>query len=398
MVFRIDWIRLNPVHEGVGFMASNHDQSVVAQFKGKTAGELAKAPVWAIHGISEEDAGLLKKAFNIDSVADLALHPLIHAAQDIFKSHEHNNKGKSGDLGTIDLNQVHLNAALTETLAYACYASYKDFKGVLPKAPRGYEFVSRFTGWDEFIGSDGTCEKYGLIYRSTTEAGVALVAFRGTVTKADWFEDFRGNTAIFTPVNPNVSFPSGVEVEAGFYSVYTDKGGDMKSGMRAQVFQQLAAMTDLKKVYVTGHSLGASLATLFALDLAVSRPDLEVSSSTFASPRVGKAAWKQVYESTPGLEENTFRIFNTKDVVPMLPPNAELDYVHVGQPFRVDFHRVQDWIPHIGSRHSLENYRIVLGNALASADQVWEGNFPDAEKKGALMQSDIPSMASDADT
>jgi hypothetical protein len=50
---------------------------------GKTAQELANAPVSALKGVSEGDAELLLKAFNIKTVKDMGTNKFFMAAQAI---------------------------------------------------------------------------------------------------------------------------------------------------------------------------------------------------------------------------------------------------------------------------------------------------------------------------
>jgi hypothetical protein len=52
-------------------------------FHGKSAQELADAPVSAIKGVSEGDAELLLKAFNIKTVRDLGTNKYFRWAQGI---------------------------------------------------------------------------------------------------------------------------------------------------------------------------------------------------------------------------------------------------------------------------------------------------------------------------
>jgi hypothetical protein len=52
-------------------------------FHGKSAQELADAPVSAIKGVSEGDAELLLKAFNIKTIKDLGTNKFFKTAQAI---------------------------------------------------------------------------------------------------------------------------------------------------------------------------------------------------------------------------------------------------------------------------------------------------------------------------
>jgi hypothetical protein len=54
-------------------------------YEGMTVAELAKAPVAALQGVSENDAKLLKEAFNISTVADLGTNKYFLWAQAITK-------------------------------------------------------------------------------------------------------------------------------------------------------------------------------------------------------------------------------------------------------------------------------------------------------------------------
>ncbi len=50
----------------------NIDKGVTEAFEGKSFKELAKAPTHALQGVSENDAKLLKKAFKIKTISDMA--------------------------------------------------------------------------------------------------------------------------------------------------------------------------------------------------------------------------------------------------------------------------------------------------------------------------------------
>jgi hypothetical protein len=53
------------------------------EFQGKSAQELAGSPVSALNGLSESDAELLLKAFNIKTIKDLGTNKFFVAAQAI---------------------------------------------------------------------------------------------------------------------------------------------------------------------------------------------------------------------------------------------------------------------------------------------------------------------------
>ena len=72
------------------------------------------------------------------------------------------------------------------------------------------------------------------------------------------------------------------------------------------------------KIWITGHSLGAALATLSA-----GRYGSAQGVYTFGSPRVGNNAFKENFEA------KIYRIVNNDDIVARVPPPGK--YVHVGE-------------------------------------------------------------------
>jgi len=85
----------------------------------------------------------------------------------------------------------------------------------------------------------------------------------------------------------------------------------------------------------TGHSLGGSLSTLFAVDVAVRIPQLQVIMYNFGAPKVGDDEFVRRYNE---LVPNSFRIVNDADVIVRLPRNKGVgsipgatNYYHIGR-------------------------------------------------------------------
>ena len=178
------------------------------------------------------------------------------------------------------------------------------------------------------------------------EPPALVVAFRGTVTPAEWLDDLRERLVPASappPPGPSRRPPSETvpasdalgaaagevpgAVHAGFACLY----GRMAACLHALVDGWLAAhAADGGTVLVTGHSLGAALATLCAADLAAR--GAPVACYTFASPRVGNrtfAAWL----GRVALPGRLFRVFNTEDLIPTLPmATGRTLYEHAGAP------------------------------------------------------------------
>ena len=75
-----------------------------------------------------------------------------------------------------------------------------------------------------------------------------------------------------------------------------------------------------KQLLVTGHSLGAALATLYSDRIA----DMNSACYTFGSPRVGCSLFAQLFNERIN---NSFRYVNDNDPVPCVP--SSLTYEHV---------------------------------------------------------------------
>jgi hypothetical protein len=61
----------------------NIDKCVIKKYEKSTLKEIVHAPVDAIQGVSENDAKLLKEAFNVKTVSDLANLKYVKWAQAI---------------------------------------------------------------------------------------------------------------------------------------------------------------------------------------------------------------------------------------------------------------------------------------------------------------------------
>jgi triacylglycerol lipase len=94
-----------------------------------------------------------------------------------------------------------------------------------------------------------------------------------------------------------------------------------------------AELDPSKPCYITGHSLGAALATLVALDVAarLDPPENWLRLYTYAGPRVGDSRF---VESFRRLVPNAYRVANLADTVPLLPSSKMAGgFAHVGEPW-----------------------------------------------------------------
>ncbi len=266
----------------------------------------------------------------------------------------------------------------------AAYTMYENDPTNLnpPKSadfPAGYDLVSTIQ-MSDFFGEETTRTFYGFIARSTAPPTTWVVAIRGTESLTEWWDDFHFGFMPFDQVAPGSGRG---DVAVGFGTIYetlglTPAGQQLTAaesrpsasfaadvarvvrGASAQVEAQGAAPVEL---IATGHSLGAALITLYALDSAVNHALVPAAVYTFASPRVGDATFASCYAANLPL---TWRVANSVDIVPYFPPEL-VGYVHVDTLYGID----SFWSVHfsVGCDHALNTYLHVLEPAQRAAER-----------------------------
>lgn len=159
-----------------------------------------------------------------------------------------------------------------------------------------------------------------------------VIAFRGTRESVDWTI---ANFKAFPVALRDCENTKKVLVHRGFQN--TLDFGDKTTQLRSldAVIECLAEFNLLgRKIAVTGHSMGAALALLFAVKLRARYPEATRTQLdaivTFAGPAVGLRAFKEFYGE---LAKKTIRFVNGADVVPFAPPAF---FHHVGEEFWLD--------------------------------------------------------------
>lgn len=149
---------------------------------------------------------------------------------------------------------------------------------------------------------------YAYIFR---DCDTVVVAFRGCVTYAD-FNTITCNSNFATP-----SFDSNktAHVHAGAYGIYSSPIVQGSTVTFAQSLQStLSALTNVSKLYLTGHSLGGTIANLAAADYAMNQPSIRVTGIyTFGSILVGDYSFAQDFNGA--VTAGSYQVVRTADKI-----------------------------------------------------------------------------------
>ncbi|CAA0842748.1 alpha/beta-Hydrolases superfamily protein [Striga hermonthica] len=185
-------------------------------------------------------------------------------------------------------------------------------------AERGPVWMVRKSAW---IGYVAVCHNPREISRLGRRD--VVVAFRGTATGLEWVENLRATLSPldFNPQNQSGSVPEAT-VESGFLSLYTSRSEKNRLSLQELVRQEISRVIQVYgeeplSFTITGHSLGAALATLVAYDIKeMFGKSRMVTVVSFAGPRVGNRSFRCQLDRQG---TKILRIVNNDDVVTKVP-------------------------------------------------------------------------------
>nr|GLL28902.1 phospholipase A1-II 1-like [Ipomoea trifida] len=201
-----------------------------------------------------------------------------------------------------------------------------------------------------------------------------IVCWRGTVRPSEWVNDFEFSLVPATKIFGNGANNNNVpQVHRGFYFIYTSENPNSAfnaTSARDQILSEMKRLVELYKdeevsITVCGHSLGAALATLNAIDIVtngINRTSagkaFPVTGFAYASPKTGDHNFKNAYNNaTPNL--HLLRVRNEPDIVPDVPPATPFGgYKDVGVELRINVTKSGYVKPVSGvwNWHNLEGY------------------------------------------
>ena len=146
-----------------------------------------------------------------------------------------------------------------------------------------------------------------------------LISYRGTIGLSEIANDLRAKTS---PIK--LSNGENINIHAGFNDEYQQS----KKSMNAALYKMREMNNSIDApITFTGHSLGAAISQIAALDQITATPKENIQVVTFGGPRVFDNSASQVYNKH--LEKNTLRIKVAGDHVTNVPPKPP--YMHAGE-------------------------------------------------------------------
>ncbi len=153
-----------------------------------------------------------------------------------------------------------------------------------------------------------------------------IVAFRGTQTQIEWWRNLQATQKEY--LDPITGTQYG-RVHQGYLKV-------MREQIASKLINTVRQLNPTIPCYITGHSLGGAIATMAAMEIALTIPEIrdQIQLYTYAAPRIGDRTFAQAHSQ---LIPNSYRIVNLSDSVPLVPPIriknyfTDASYSHVGQ-------------------------------------------------------------------
>ncbi len=190
------------------------------------------------------------------------------------------------------------------SMAHLAYDRFED--GGLPKTLLLKKLEGGNFKWVDGFNAVKTDTQAFLVVKE--DSSFAVLAFRGTETTK--------LTDILTDATASMTKTIEGKVHTGFRKAY--------QSVESDIVKSVAKLSGIP-LYITGHSLGAALAT-YATQCLEQNPafrDQIAACYTYGSPRVGNTEFDRDFKSV------IYRVVNTTDIVTVIPLLV-MGYIHIG--------------------------------------------------------------------
>lgn len=150
------------------------------------------------------------------------------------------------------------------------------------------------------------------------------ITFRGTDSLKDWKTDL----TFWKKTLPYGNDKSKIRVHTGFINAY--KHPNVRNVIHSYISPRII------KIQISGHSYGAAMAILCAVDIEYNFPEKDIEAIVFGCPRIGNNAFKKSYNQRVF---KTIRVENGNDIVTKVP-FAVWGYHHVGTKLHIGSTRI----------------------------------------------------------
>ncbi|KAK6118780.1 hypothetical protein DH2020_047471 [Rehmannia glutinosa] len=268
---------------------------------------------------------------------------MAQATYDAFNSRKHQNTQEAADTrkmtSSLKLESKNGNPFKYRVTKYLYATSSTKLPDAFIMMSLSREAWSKESNWMGYVAVATDEGKTALGRRDI------LIAWRGTIRNLEWVNDLQ---FLLVPATEIFGGNDDPKVHFGWHSIYVSddpRSPFNKTSARHQVLGEVRRLVEEYKneeisITITGHSLGAAVSTLNAVDIVVNgynrprdMPDkaCPVTVFLFGCPRVGDDNFREFLLNQQNL--NILRVKNARDIVPKYPL---IGYREVGEELAID--------------------------------------------------------------
>lgn len=209
-----------------------------------------------------------------------------------------------------------MQSAVVSRLAYEEPMKFHSKLQSLCHIPSTLDILSKVTPCSNdltYIDASQICDSEDTQAYIWKTKDIIYLAFRGTEDKRDILAD------IDVRSHP-ISTKHKVKVHRGFYEQFEV----VNPSINKYIDDVFMNDPEIKRIVITGHSLGGGLATIAAYIYAIKYPSLLVSCHTFGSPRVGNSEFVNDFDK---VVKDNWRVYHYQDPVCMIPLSFRFNHL-----------------------------------------------------------------------